>query len=487
MGNSSSGMLRELLRRSVDVFSTMLDGRDSSNETLSLDRTIVHADPHLDEYVADLIFRASLPQKYWTCEFVEQAIFSTRGDTTSRLLWPSAAVFGIGSDAVGGVQPLFLFDEHVAGDTKIASSCCAIVADRMLRSKPEVLLPILREVDVIDEYGGAHPQHLHNLLKTLHNVRFVLGTAKDGSGTISDFLSAQWKQIVVHASVATVAWCLRENNRRIYEPDAAKNALSGSLDNYVRHSPHVNATDFEKTIQRIRSVFGDQAKVAADAVLRKGRDVVRDDDGQPVGQLLTLGRICVAAEVCWGENARDVIATHFWESEVQKQLNFLEVQRTVERIHSSKSGRTVSNAGTVTLDVLDPVDVEVQNQRSSKREKRRQPVWVITMAARPHVFQPNQALMYHLNQRNAGCGVVLIRNTTIGTCALFAGSSIADVRWERLVNLLSSVEEECWHVVRNPNGGIAPFVLNGNRAHQYVPRSNLDRASLVEVVRKAFY
>ena len=91
------------------------------------------------------------------------------------------------------------------------------------------------------------------------------------------------------------------------------------------------------------------------------------------------------------------------------------------------------------------------------------------------------------NGRPMGCGLVLVLDTVRGTSVLMRSSGIPEDKWERLVKLIKEKEGECWHVTPNSSGGIAPFIVNGNRAHQYVPRTGLDISTLSRLVQKTFY
>jgi hypothetical protein len=325
---ASGGILAALSDKSVEyVQSVVGSGLRPIDRRIveGLERVIVHTEPHLDEYFADLLFRACLPRDKWACDIVEQSIFAANGDLGCKHLWPSAAVLGIGGTAGGGVQPLFLFDEHVSGQTKVAASCSEIVREKMFVATPDCVETLLREVNTIDEFGGGHPQNLNNLIKTLHEVRFFFGHHAEDASEIRDSLSPQWKRAIIEASLAALLYCLDQNIELRTDPTEKRAALTASLENYIQHSPHSAHPRFADSIQRLKSVFGDQGAVFRDAVLRDRRGPITDQAGEPIPQLLILSRICFASERCWGPEVRDVIATHFWEGELQKQLNFYTV------------------------------------------------------------------------------------------------------------------------------------------------------------------
>jgi hypothetical protein len=109
------------------------------------------------------------------------------------------------------------------------------------------------------------------------------------------------------------------------------------------------------------------------------------------------------------------------------------------------------------------------------------------MSAAPGVTRVHQAIQNYLSDNNYGCGFVLVRNPTLGTSALFKGANIPEEKWEKLVHLIKGKEDECWHVIERSDGTIAPFILNGNKTHQYVPRSALDDKALVALVKRTMY
>lgn len=450
-----------------------------------LDRIIVHVDPHLDEYFAELLFRACLPKEKWAVELYEQAVFSQTDDLGCKHLWPSAAVLGLGSTYSGGTTPLFLFDEHVSGQSKVADSCSQIVADKMLSIVPASISEMLREINFIDEYGGGHPQNLNNLIKALHEARFQFGSEDDGV-QVRDVLSSEWKRAIVCACLVAVIYCLENQIDIKGYPEEKRKSLESSLDNYIVKSRHQNHARFAGAIQRLRSIYLDQALVFKNAVLRNRTGAMLDSEGNQIPQLLLLSRVCFACEKCWGIDFRDAIATHFWEVELQNHLSFGVVEDEIDKIVRAKTSKAATAVGTITFNFLPDMDVEFLDFRKQRRKKRTR-LWIFTMAPNVGVTRAAQAIQHYTNEHNFGCGLILMKNSILGTSALFKGSSLPEEGWRRLVSLIRSKEEECWHVIDQSTGGIAPFIVNGNKAHQYVPRSALDNMTLMELAKKTLY
>jgi hypothetical protein len=481
---AAGGFLAALADKSVQYIHEILRGAvlPLTSEVINhLERIIVHTDPHLDEYVAELLFRACLPREKWDCELVEQSIFSEDDDLGSQHLWPSAAVLGVGSTSGGGVQPLFLFDEHVSGQTKVAASCTQIVTEKMLASVPNSIVDLLREVNIIDEFGGGHPQNLNNLIKSMHEVRFVFGDS-DGEEpqTIRDNLSPQWKRAVIDACIVAVIYCLQNKIDLYSDSESKRDALIASLENYIEHSPHSSDLRFGDAVNRMRSIFGDQRTTFQQALLR-------DHSGRSFPQLLLLSRICFASEYCWGPQIRDIIATHFWEGELQNHLHFYAVEEAVDMAVKGQKIKVSTPVGSITHNVLREMEIMAPDGRKGPLRRQRANVWVLTMTPAAGVARAHQAMQNYLNDNNYGCGFILLKNSALGTSALFKGSHIPEEKWQKLVNIITSKERDCWHVIHRSDGKIAPFILNGNKTHQYVPRTALNDKALVELIKRHLY
>lgn len=498
----AGGLLAALTDKSGEYIRSLLPPNAIAGfggKETDLERIIVHTSPHLDEYFAELMFRLCLPLEKRSCDFREQSIFSKNNDLTCQHLWPTAAVLGIGGTVSGGVRPLFLFDEHVVDEemgksARTAASCSQLVVQKLISQLPASVESLLREVNAIDEYANAHEQSLANLIKPLHEVRFAFKLDPTSDSFISDMLTPEWKRAIVDASIAAIIYCLQENIDLVGNPDGKKKSLEESFDNYVQNSAHRTHPDFADALQFIRSTYGDQTKVFSEAVLRKNEDrngkivkvPILDTAGNEIPQLFLLSRVIFACECCWGENLRDVIATHFWEVAMQGQLNFILVRRAVAEMFNKNVKRLVSPVGFLCREILPPMNVG---------GGQRCPVWVVSIAPDSSVFLANKGIMNFINGENnipnnrgtpKGCGLVLVQDRSRGTSALFKCSGIPEHKWEMLVELIQSRERECWHVIRNP-GGIAPFILNGNKTHQHVPRTGLDITTLTGLVRHTFY
>lgn len=451
-----------------------------------LERLVVHTHPHLDEYFAQFLFRLALPADQRP-EFVEQSIFSEHADLSCQHLWPHAAVFGIGRGVGGGARALFLYDEHIVDEEagiwdRCASSCSRLVADAVFQDPaalPEALRTVLFEVDHIDAFGQANAQNLANLIKQLHETEFSFEAAPEP-------LHPAWKRAIVDACLVAVLYCLHEGIDLIDNPREKKKSLKISLENYLRGTPHQDGEDFEASAQWLRNSFLNQESVFREARLRHGP---RDEAEELPPEHLIFGRVCYACERCWGPGIRDLVATHFWEVLLQNRLNFGLVRRGVEGLFEENLPALASRAGQLRRETLP----ELMTDHGLAWP------WLIGLEHDSSISSPNRAIIHFINQYNSppgrrnwqtetqGCGLAFVQNRTLGTSAIFKCGGIPDDKWEVLVRLLQEKEPRCWHAVTNPNGKLAPFVINGNRAHRYRPRTNLTFAVLVELLRGAWY
>lgn len=494
----SGGILSALSLRCCEYIRSITPSADlflwPEESVRDLERIIVHTSPHLDEYFAELIFRACLPPEKRACEFVEQSIYSKKNDLTCQHLWPTAAVLGIGGTVSGGARSLFLFDEHVVDEeigksARTASSCSDLVVKKIMPNIPAPIQRVLLEVNAIDEFGNAHPQSIAGLIKSVHEVRFAFKIDPTSDKYIRGSLTPDWKRAIMDVCITAILYCLQENIDLIGDPDGKRRSLEASLDNYAANCPHRDNRDFGDALHWIRSNYLDQAGAFADAFLMQDEKTpIRDATGAPIPELFILGRVCFACEQCWGANIRDLIATHFWEVAMQGQLNFYPIKRSVEEMFNRNLAKLVTGVGFLRKEILPPIGLG---------GGWKCPVWIVSISPNSSVFLPQKGIQNFINENNnidpgnkknkKGCGLVLIHDSIQGTSALFKCSGVPESKWERLVKLIKEKESDCWHIVPNRKGGIAPFVVNGNKTHQYVPRTGLDITTLARLVQRTFY
>lgn len=492
------GLLAALSYKSVDYIKSIISvSKPFGKIEKSLVRNIVHTNPHLDEYFAELMFRSSLSRNKKNIEFIEQSIFSKENDLGCKQLWPQASVFGIGRDVSPDVAPLFLFDEHIVSG-KMASSCSELVI-KYLEYNNEVtisdsLKKILNEINIIDEYGNAHPQHLGNIIKTIHEVKFLFSKGQSKKDDVRDFLSCIWKKALINACIVAVIYCLENNIDLISDPASKKDYLQKSLNEYVDRSLHRSHPNFEDARQKIASNYGNQQGVFDEAVLRKaGKELITDNTGNSIPQLLILSRICFACYNCWGEKITHMIMPHFWETEFQNQINFETLYKEMDKIFANnKSVDQMTQLGIIRREILFDITLDIKKEIFDQHTHQKRDIWkkshlwVINIRPNGNVFNAHKAALNYINKNNNGLGIVLTEDTYIGSKTLFRGKSVPVENWKKIISLIKSIEPECWYdPSRDPNQP-AQFIINGGKARQYVLLSGMDISALCMLTQRAF-
>lgn len=491
----SGGFLSALSVKSSEYIKSIIQGTKQFDSIEgALLRNIVHTDPHLDEYFAELLFRACLPNNLANIEFIEETLFSANNDLGCQQLWPQAAVFGIGDAVSCGVAPLLLFDEHIKGKGKASSSCGEVVANYLEANNqitfPDSVRTVLHEVNIIDEFGNAHPQHLGNLIKTIHNVRFLFSKGSLPKDDVKDFLSPTWKRSLINGCITAVIYCLENDIDLISDPASKKNELQKSLNEYVDKSLHKSHPNFEKARQTIASNFGSQQGVFGKAVLKSAKGPIIDTNGNNIPQILILSRICFACYKCWGEKITNMIMLHFWETEFQKQINFLAMFEELDKaFKNQKSVNKRTRLGLIRREILHSIEIRkrIIDKNTHQPKYIQRPLWVINIRPTSEVFNANQATLNYINKNNNGVGLILIEDTYIGTKTLFRGEAIPSTNWAKLTDSIKSTEPQCWYDPSTDSNQPAPYIINGNKAHQYVPCSGLDMDILCMLVKKYFW
>lgn len=452
ISKKSSSYLRELLYQKRALKRLSVDLK-------KLDRTIVHAYPHLDEYFADLLLRSCLPEHKMGIDFMELSIQSRTNDSTCKAYFPNAIVLGIGSTVSGGAKALKIYDEHLNHGKRGDVSCSELVKKDVLKERiPWSIYKILNEVNEIDSSGGAHPQHIGNILKIGHSARFMYKKGKEFHQSKQGWLTPQWKKTLMDASITAVIYCLQNKiDLRLYNEEN-KQFLTESFTLYSSNSPFKNDRFFTPTIHHLKNIYFNQTVHYKTAKLPNSK----------TPQLLIISRVCYALYKCWGEKIAQIIMLHFWEMLYQGQASFLDIQSELKGLTSNANDIVIqSKYGKIYRKLL-----SLNNSYNNEN------FWLIEIDQTPRMLMGNRPVIHYLNTKNNGYGLIFINDKFQCTKALFKGSSMPDTLWEKLVNRLCQKEPSYWHVTEG-----ASFLINGNRSHQYVPFSQTEVEDIVEILK----
>jgi len=436
-----------------------------------LDRTITHAHPHLDEYFADLLIRSGLPQKKMDVDFMEIAIQSQSHDSICKAYFPNGIVTGIGSDISIGAKALKLYDEHLVYGGRFEGSCSELVAKDLFKKTPWAIQKILNEVNELDANGGAHTQHISNIIKAGHHVRFMHKKGQNTYKNIQGWLSPVWKKTLMDVSITAIIYCLdRKVNLAEYTKEN-KHWLQNSLDHYQTHSPFKNEPNFKTTMERLRKTYFNQT-----VVYKRARLPVTKKSYQ----LLVLGRICHALFMCWGETIAKIVMLHFWEIIYQTQAVFQQVTEELAPLKASGNIIVHSQFGTIEKQVFNLPKVRaVYSERVIVPSNFHHDVWVLEVSQTPKLIMGNRPLINFLNKYNCGFGILFFNDPFNCTKAVFKGETFPHDKWRQIVGLLRQREPKCWYDASEH----ASFLINGNRAHAYVPLSQITLSDLTDMIR----
>jgi hypothetical protein len=456
------------------------EGRTRASNPTGIERIITHASPHADEYLAALFFRALVPSaEHLPLE--ETALFSARCDWNAIKTWQSAAVFGIGGKVSGGATPKLVFDEHPTdGSERVFGSCCSLVLSELLqgggKDLPASLSRIVAEIDHIDACGGAHTLHLNNLIKGFHDLEFSRPVGTDG--IVRYGLTPEWKEAVIAATYVAIAFALEES-RLVDDRQVMLSVMDQDLAHHKQHSSFRSHGDFEARCQKMRSDLRNLPVIFKDAVWkrkdRSGFMAPVRQEGRTIPQILLLPRMILANREFWGEETGTFLNFHFLELLLADQLSFRQVRNLLDATDWRADFDTRTEVGDLGFRRMD-----------AKRGGH----WLLNFECGSTSLAVSRAVKHYFNEGEKNrSGVLLVRNTSLNTKALSRLGKFPQELWTRLVDFLIDREGStdnpasmgCWHLEKR-DGVYADFLLNGNPAHQYTPRSALDLDTLRRVL-----
>jgi len=485
--NSSSGIISELTRISADAIREILKthhslGEGKINDIDNLHRIIVHTDPHLDEYFAELLYRACLPQIKREIDFIEQSTFSEDFDSDLIALAPNSAGFGFGGNASGGAKFWSLYDEHVKGAGRVERSCSEIVAKKHFSTLPFSIRVLLEEINRIDSSGGAHPQHLNNIIKTLHSIRFVFKSSDNKKDEFKNFLTSVWKRAIVDASLTAIIYCTENRIDLLRIDNEKENSIRDSFNYYCKFSPHNKDPYFKEAYDEIKKNIFNLAKTFNDSNFKS--------DNKP--QSLIISRIAFACDKAWGKDLSKFIMIHYWETQMQGQIIFLRILDEIKKMYSVNIDRVTTTLGSIEkISIHDhsfkqaiktkvKINNLIQEDISYTANKN---LTIYEISPVPSAFSVHRSLMYFLNGKDfQGFGFIMVNDKFNGTKAIFRGNGIPDSVWGKIIEKINLKEPDLWYEASSTLAK-SFFILNGNKTHQYVSLSGIDIDELSSIIR----
>ena len=489
------GLIPAITRLSADIVRGLIEQSGACllpiKDWDKINRIITHKNPHLDEYMAVLLFRALLPDGKRLIPLEECILSSADNDNVARAAWPDAAVIGLGGVHNGGAFPRILLDEHIKqGEKQKEMSATMLVWNKYLGAAPAppALSSILREVDCIDANGGAHNKNLANYIKKLHETELIL-QSQGGKPKIQHQMDSAWKEACVNACIAAALLGIKEG-RPIFSPEYWKTAACESLDFYKAHSALKGYILFNNAFSRLKGLVAsiDREATQHKTDLRIMRhdgtyQAVRAKNGDSVRQYLLIPYITALCKEFWGAELGGIIMMPFWEVRIMEQMAFIQATKILkdEIFDIRKDYPDVNTAiGRLSVQHIS----KMRDQQGSFIEKA---PMIVDLESK---YNARSALTSFINTQNDGLGYVIFRNAVKGNVVLSKGNKIPDSEWRKLTDALIQIEGNsdsrkpgCWHVTPS-DSGIAPFLVNGNAAHQYIPKSSITANGLAGLLNR---
>jgi len=462
-------------------------------KTKKLRRTIIHKNAHLDEYFAELLFRAILPPHLKDIEVSEHVLMSKEDDTFAKISWPNGVVFGIHAEETGGAKALAFFDEHLSDGTRIKPSCSQLVAEEFLGNNiPRSLQKVLDEVNYSDSHAGAHQYNIKNLFFAMHDILFVIGRNEIDNAPVTKYLTENWKRAIVGASLTAMVY--------VYENDLLNERLNDQVKFSIEKITKKSIDYFiEKTLLANQSEVFDGVSKKLLFNFRNGnhdtidRAVWKNENGQTIGQQILISHfICYALHKCWGDNIANFIMMHIWQILFQQQVSYQEVKEEIIAItEAQKKGNT--KFGYIEKTLLANLSFNPEQNEKDKRKrtlKSDSPLWIYEVSVTNPNF-PNVATVLksiinddYTQKGNNGFGLFILHDKTINSKIINNGQTIPANIWKKISDKIIETEGDCWFQLKSAEGNYADFILNRTKAHQdQLPSDIVDINFIMETIQ----
>jgi hypothetical protein len=505
-----SGLLNGLTYASAQYIYKVLEryGRDKIKwfdvvKAKKLRRTIIHKNAHLDEYFAELIFRAILPPYLKDIEVCEHVLMSDEDDSYAKLSWPNGVVFGIHKDEAGGAKALEFYDEHNSDGSRIRPSCSQLVAEEYFGNCiPKSIQKVLDEVNYSDSHSGAHQYNIKNLFFAIHDILFVVGKNEIDNSPVTKYLTENWKRAIIDSCLTAMVYAYE--NRLLpdkldeRQKESIEKVTKKSLDYFLSKSmlKELAPEHFEKIKGSL--LFNFKAWDNREKDNRNWHKTIdgavwKDDEtGQVIGQqILILQIVCYALNKCWGEHLTNFIMMHIWQIIFQQQISFQEIKSEILKVTESET-KGITKFGYIEKIVLNGLSFKPEQSDKDKRKRSiniDSPLWIyeasVTNPNYPNVKTVLGAIINddYSAHGNNGFGVFILHDKTINSKLVNNGQTLPYEIWKKLSDRITESEPDRWFQLK-ANGVYADFLLNRNKAHQeQLPSDLIDMESIIETLK----
>jgi len=457
----------------------------------NLRRGIIHKNAHLDEYFAELIFRATLPPYLKDLEIKEHTLISNENDTFAKISWPNAVVFGIGAKEAGGAKALQIFDEHSSDGSRIKPSCSQLVAEEFLAKKiPKSIQIVLDEVNTSDSYRGAHQYNLKNIISSMHEILFQVGHDELHNTEITKYLTENWKRAIINACSVAMIHAYENGIYTNSELDEKlklniERTTKKSLDYFLENSLLSKSEAFDKVKGALLYYF----KVGNHNTIDKA--IWKDKNGNEINkQIFIIHRICYALEKCWGKEICSFVMMHIWQCIFHQQIMFKEITDEIKNLPKGQLVKTKFGSALL-IEIKQPCFQPMQkaNDRRKRTFNANCPLWLIEVNVTvPNYFNTATAFKFLINNNyeqkcNNGFGIFLLRDKIINSKIVNVGSTIPYNVWQKISDAIIEIEPDRWFQLKDKDGYYADYVINRNKAHQeHLPSIKVDLEFLRNII-----
>ncbi len=452
----------------------------------SLQRTLIHKNPHLDEYFAELFFRSILPPNMKDIELIEHTLMSSKQDALAKITWPNSVVFGFSKEERGGANALEFFDEHKTDGSRDISSCSQIIINKyFLNPLPNSIQIVLDEVNQIDAKGGAHSYNLSNLIKKMHDIPLIVGFNEIENDYIKKNLTENWKRAIVSACITAMVY-VYENKLLSYE---ITDKESKKVDSFVKSSFDffLSNTIINQYYEGFYKLKG-KAKInfyPGNKTLIKTKKWITENGA--IEQNLILHKLAYALDRCWGASISKFIMMHLWQVEFQFQMSFEKIEQEIKALNYPN--KEVSTAfGTIQIIEIKGIEfdpVQKESDRVKKNFKQGQPFRILYgTISNPQYPNLATVLKKILNTKYHGFGFILLKDKIINSTMISNGTTVPYCFWEYVSKDIRNIEPDKWFQLLN-DGKCVDFILNRTKSHQeHLPTDKITLDFLIQKVNE---
>ncbi|MDR0964376.1 MAG: hypothetical protein LBM60_07155, partial [Clostridium sp.] len=207
----------------------------------------------------------------------------------------------------------------------------------------------------------------------------------------------------------------------------------------------------------------------------------KDAGGRPISQILLVPYLPYLLEKYWGKVAAHIFFFPLLEARINRELTNMEVSKELREHLSPPTENYLERS--LSFGVVDLLHDRSQDDISFS---------VLEISTDLEEIFPG-TLLHFFRNCNDGRGCILLHNRKFKTTFLGKGIMLSQSVWSRLCEEIIKIEGEslptpegcgCWHIIRHDHL-VAPFLLNRNPAHQYVPETKLNARKLIELLAHA--